>query len=69
MPASPYAVTLTAADRGALESLARRGCAPHRLVLRAQIVLLAADGLANCVIAGAVSGAWRLASSKIATRA
>jgi transposase len=51
LPASPCAVTLTAADRAALESLARRGRAPHRRVLRAQIVLLAADGLANCVIA------------------
>jgi transposase len=51
LPASPYAVRLGAADRAALESVARRSCAPHRLVLRAQIVLLAADGLANCVIA------------------
>ena len=51
LPASPYAVRLGAADRAALESAARRGSAPYRLVLRAQIVLLAADGLANCVIA------------------
>ena len=31
--------------------MSRRATAPFRLVLRARIVLLAADGLANCVIA------------------
>ena len=51
MAASPYVVTLTAADRAALQSLARRACAPHRLVIRARIVLAAADGLPNSVIA------------------
>jgi len=40
-----------AADRAVLESAARRSSAPHRLVMRARIVLLAADGLPNCVIA------------------
>ena len=51
LPVSPPAVTPGAADRAALESLARRSSAPHRLVLRARIVLLAADGLPSCVIA------------------
>ena len=51
MPSSPHVVMPGAADRAALESAARRSSAPHRLVMRARIVLLAADGLPNCVIA------------------
>jgi transposase len=51
LPVSPHVVTPGAADRAALEALARRSSAPHRLVLRARIVLLAADGLPGCVIA------------------
>ena len=51
LPASPYVVTLDAADRAALQSLARRASAPHRLVMRARIVLAAADGLPSSVIA------------------
>jgi transposase len=51
LPVSPYAVTVGAAERAALESVARRASAPHRLVIRARIVLLAADGLPNAVIA------------------
>jgi transposase len=51
LAASPYVVTLTAADRAALQCLARRASAAHRLVLRARIVLLAADGLPNHAIA------------------
>ena len=51
MPSSPHVVMPGAADRAVLESAARRNSAPHRLVMRARIVLLAADGLPNCVIA------------------
>ena len=51
MPVSPDAVTLRAADRAALQSLARRASAPHRMVVRARIVLLAAGGLPTTVIA------------------
>ena len=51
MPSSPHVVVPGAADRAVLESAARRSSAPHRLVMRARIVLLAADGLPNCVIA------------------
>lgn len=51
MPFSPHVVMPGAADRAVLESAARRSSAPHRLVIRARIVLLAADGLPNCVIA------------------
>ena len=51
MPASPYVVRLEDADRAELEAVSRRGSAEYRLVLRARIVLLAAGGLANSVIA------------------
>jgi transposase len=51
MPSSPYIVRLGDADRAELESLSRRATAPHRVVLRARIVLLAAGGTQNCVIA------------------
>ncbi|MDQ2814322.1 MAG: helix-turn-helix domain-containing protein, partial [Actinomycetota bacterium] len=51
MPASLDVVTLSGAARAELESLSRRATAPFRLVQRARIVLMAADGLANCAIA------------------
>jgi hypothetical protein len=51
VPAGPYPVCLDDAHRAELESVSRRATAPFRLVLRARIVLLAADGLANSVIA------------------
>lgn len=51
VPPSPQLVILGAADRAVLESAARRSSAPYRLVVRARIVLLAADGLSNCKIA------------------
>lgn len=48
MPAqSPYAIALSERDRGYLEHLARRANAPHRLVVRAKIVLALADGAGN----------------------
>ena len=55
MPASLYAICLGDADRAELESVSRRSSAPYRMVMRARIVLLAADGLANCVIAARLS--------------
>jgi transposase len=54
VPASPYLISLDDADRAELESAARRVTAPFRLVLRARIVLLAADGLAGSVIAASL---------------
>jgi transposase len=51
MPSSPYVVRLSDAGRAELESLSRRATAPHRMVLRARIVLLAAGGTANREIA------------------
>jgi transposase len=51
MPSSPYVIRLDDAERAELESLSRRATAPHRLVLRARIVLLAARGAGNSEIA------------------
>ncbi len=51
MPPSPYVICLGDAERAELESLSRRTSAPFRLVLRSRIVLLAAAGTANRVIA------------------
>jgi transposase len=48
---SPFNVTLTADERQALESLARKYTSPYCDVIRARIVLLAAEGLSNDVIA------------------
>jgi len=42
---SPYRIELTAEERSALERRARRQTATRREVFRAQVVLLAADGL------------------------
>jgi transposase-like protein len=51
VPSSPYVIRLSAAERAELESLSRRATAPHRAVLRARIVLLAASGAASSEIA------------------
>ena len=51
MPASPYVIRLDDAGRAELESASRRATAPFRLVQRARIVLLAADGLPGRAIA------------------
>lgn len=48
---SPYVITLDTTGRRTLEALARRGRAEHRQVLRARIVLAAADGQSNAGIA------------------
>ena len=51
MASSPYVICLGDAERAELESLSRRASAPFRLVLRSRIVLLAAAGTANRLIA------------------
>jgi transposase len=48
---SPYRIELTPDERSALERRARRLTATKREVFRAQIVVLAADGLRNDEIA------------------
>jgi len=49
---SPYAVELTDEERRVLEARARKYTSSYRDVVRAKIVLLAAAGVANEVIAG-----------------
>jgi transposase len=49
---SPFVIALSDADRAELQRRARCYSAPHAGVVRAKIVLLAADGLENTVIAG-----------------
>jgi transposase len=48
---SPYVIELSKAERGELAARARKYTSPYRDVIRAKIVLLAAEGLANDVIA------------------
>ena len=48
---SPYVIELSAVDRAALQQRARAYTAPHHQVMRAKIVLLAAAGVENTVIA------------------
>jgi hypothetical protein len=50
-PLVPFVVTLSDADRAELQRRARCYSAPHAEVVRAKIVLLAADELENTVIA------------------
>jgi transposase-like protein len=49
---SPFVVTLTATQRRVLEGRLRRPSAQQREVVRARIVLQAADGQQNITIAG-----------------
>lgn len=48
---SPFDVELTKDERASLEAMARRYTSPYRDVIRAKIVLYAAEGLPNDVIA------------------
>ena len=48
---SPYAVRLSKQEQAELEARARRYTSPYRDVIRAKIVLLAAEGLSNDLIA------------------
>ncbi len=48
---SPFIIALSLAERAALESTSRRYSAPYRDVVRARIVLLAAEGQENTEIA------------------
>ena len=48
---SPFRIELTRDERRALEARARKYTSPYRDVIRAKLVLLAADGLSNDVIA------------------
>jgi len=59
---SPYVIELSAQDRAVLEQRARAYTAPYHQVMRAKIVLLAADGLENTVIADRLDVAVQLVS-------
>src|SRR5271157_1956562 len=48
---SPFSIRLRTAERDALETMARKYTSPYRDVLRARIVLYAAQGLSNDQIA------------------
>ncbi len=48
---SPFTVVLSKGERQELQSRTRKYTSPHRDVLRAKIVLLAAQGLSNDAIA------------------
>ena len=48
---SPYRIRLSRTERAALEAVARRYTSPYREVVRARIVLYAAEGLRNDQIA------------------
>lgn len=48
---SPFSITLTAADEARLQHTARQYTSPYRDVIRAKIVLYAAQGLSNDEIA------------------
>jgi transposase len=48
---SPYAIELTAEERALLERQARRYTLPYKDVIRAKVVLLAAQGYGNDEIA------------------
>ena len=48
---SPYVIALTPAEESELTAMARKYTLPYYLVLRARIILLAAQGLDNSQIA------------------
>ena len=48
---SPYVIQLTAKDKAKLEGVARKYTSPYRDVIRAKIILYAAQGLENDEIA------------------
>ena len=48
---SPYVIVLSRVERHELESVARKYTSPYREVIRAKIILYAAEGLSNDVIA------------------
>ena len=59
---SPFVIELSAQDRAALEQRARAYTAPHHVVTRAKIVLLAADGWENTAIADRLDAPVQLVS-------
>jgi transposase len=52
---SPYTITLTSSEKKVLEDIARKYTSPYFQVVRAKVVLMAAQGLRNDQIAERVS--------------
>ena len=59
---SPYVLSLTADQRRELEARSRRYTLPYRDVVRAKIVLMAAEGLDNDEIAARLDTCREIAS-------
>ena len=59
---SPFRIDLSRQERRKLEALARKYTSPYRDVIRAKIVLYAADGLHNDQIAARVDTARQIVS-------
>ncbi|MGH9404659.1 MAG: helix-turn-helix domain-containing protein [Terriglobia bacterium] len=59
---SPYVIELTDPERNELESRARKYTSPYRDVIRAKVVLLAAQGLSNDVIASRLDAPRQIVS-------
>ena len=59
---SPFVIELSAQERAALERRARAYTAPHHVVTRAKIVLLAAGGWENTAIADRLDAPVQLVS-------
>ena len=52
---SPYVITLSSRERNVLEDLARKYTSPYFQVVRAKVILMAAQGLRNDQIASRAS--------------
>ena len=52
---SPYTITLNSSERSVLETVARKYTSPYYQVVRAKVILLAAEGLDNDQIGFQVS--------------
>lgn len=59
---SPFVIKLSHAERVALESTSRRYTSPYRDVVRAKIVLMAAQGLQNKTIASQLDLPFQIVS-------
>jgi transposase len=59
---SPFVVELDRAERDELQARARRYTSPYRDVIRTKIVLLAAQGLSNDVIASRLDTSRQIVS-------
>ena len=59
---SPYIIELTLQERSVLEAMERRYTSPYRDVVRAKIVLMAAQGLENKEIARRIDHPFQIVS-------